>query len=184
MVELRLALPERCTTPTLQYRQRGEWPSKWSDWADVPTEVIRTPKAPQHVCGMQGFDGMLDECPACEANRRAAPGVTPCVPAGWKIERHNDLMQAIVITAPNGYSALVSKIDRNPSNVLYMLAEALIGTAGVPEAPALKRPARFEFAMDFLGDPEATELRQYIEALEAALGVALGDKDGVPEVPK
>lgn len=29
-----------------------------------------------HMCGMQGFNGMTDECPACEANRRSA-GVAP-----------------------------------------------------------------------------------------------------------
>jgi hypothetical protein len=28
-----------------------------------------------HMCGMQGFNGMTDECPACEANRAAARGV-------------------------------------------------------------------------------------------------------------
>lgn len=31
---------------------------------------------------------------------------------------------------------------------------------------SLKRPACFDFAMDFLGDPEAAELITYIESLE------------------
>jgi hypothetical protein len=31
----------------------------------------------------------------------------------------------------------------------------------------IQRPDCFEFAMNFLGDPEATELLKYIEALEA-----------------
>jgi hypothetical protein len=36
----------------------------------------------------------------------------------------------------------------------------------------LKRPGCFRFALDFLGDPEASQLLRYIEALEsrAALG--------------
>lgn len=33
---------------------------------------------------------------------------------------------------------------------------------------APKRPQCFEFAMDFLGDPEAAEIRAYIEVLERA----------------
>ena len=36
----------------------------------------------------------------------------------------------------------------------------------------LKRPECFNFALDFLGDPEAPQLLRYIEALEAR--VALG----------
>jgi hypothetical protein len=36
----------------------------------------------------------------------------------------------------------------------------------------LQRPDCFDFAMDFLGEPEATELLQYIEALEARTALA------------
>ena len=36
-----------------------------------------------------------------------------------------------------------------------------------PEPVALTRPECFDFAMDFLGDPEETEVRRYVEALEA-----------------
>lgn len=31
----------------------------------------------------------------------------------------------------------------------------------------MQRPECFEFAMDFLGDPEAPEIRTYVEELEA-----------------
>ena len=34
-------------------------------------------------------------------------------------------------------------------------------------APVLTRPKCFGFAMSFLGDPEETEVRRYVEALEA-----------------
>lgn len=39
--------------------------------------------------------------------------------------------------------------------------------------PIPSRPASFEFAMGFLGDPEASELRQYIDAIEARLRATL-----------
>lgn len=39
--------------------------------------------------------------------------------------------------------------------------------AAQPEPVALTRPECFDFAMDFLGDPEETEVRRYVEALEA-----------------
>ena len=48
------------------------------------------------------------------------------IPRGWKIERKADVLKTIHITAPNGYVASVSTIDRNPENVLYMLADALL----------------------------------------------------------
>jgi hypothetical protein len=36
-----------------------------------------------------------------------------------------------------------------------------------PEPVAPTRPDCFDFAMDFVGDPEETEVRRYVEALEA-----------------
>lgn len=48
------------------------------------------------------------------------------IPRGWKIERQTDVLRTIHITAPNGYVASVNVIDRNPSNVLYMLADVLL----------------------------------------------------------
>lgn len=42
--------------------------------------------------------------------------------------------------------------------------DAAISTAAEP----LSRPQCFEFAMDFLGEPETSAVRQYVEALEAA----------------
>lgn len=35
----------------------------------------------------------------------------------------------------------------------------------------MRRPECFEFAMDFLGDPEAAKLLAYIEALEARVAL-------------
>lgn len=50
------------------------------------------------------------------------------IPEGWTIKReqNNELFKSITITAPNGYAAYVSNIERNPANILYMLAEALL----------------------------------------------------------
>jgi hypothetical protein len=38
-------------------------------------------------------------------------------------------------------------------------------------APVLTRPECFGFAMSFLGDPEETEVRRYVEALEARAAI-------------
>lgn len=42
-VELRWAMPASTTTkaPRLQFRQCGEWPAAWSEWADVPYAVVK-----------------------------------------------------------------------------------------------------------------------------------------------
>lgn len=45
------------------------------------------------------------------------------------------------------------------------------------------RPACFEFAMNFLGDPEEAELRNYIEALEICAGLAEPDPVGPMDEP-
>lgn len=39
----------------------------------------------------------------------------------------------------------------------------------------MKRPECFEFAMSFLGDPEAAEMRAYVEALEIGVGELRAD---------
>lgn len=63
-----------------------------------------------------------------------APG--PCVPPGWKIERRDSKpFKLLNITAPNGYSSTVASHDRNPMNVLYMLAEALLEKPHTKENP-------------------------------------------------
>lgn len=50
------------------------------------------------------------------------------IPRGWKIERcgQDTPLNLLSIKAPNGYTAIVSKHDRNPENVLYMLADTLL----------------------------------------------------------
>ena len=45
------------------------------------------------------------------------------------------------------------------------------------------RPDCFEFAMSFLGDPEETELRNYIEALEARAALAQPGALGPTDLP-
>jgi len=47
------------------------------------------------------------------------------------------------------------------------LVEEARAALAQPEPVALTRPECFDFAMDFLGDPEETEVRRYVEALEA-----------------
>lgn len=44
-----------------------------------------------------------------------------------------------------------------------------MSSALLPDAQVLKRPDCYEFAMDFLGDPEETIVRQYVELLELQL---------------
>lgn len=44
------------------------------------------------------------------------------LPSQWKIECRSDVFKSIFITAPNGYRAVVSSVERNPANILYMLA--------------------------------------------------------------
>ena len=44
----------------------------------------------------------------------------------------------------------------------------------------LQRPEDFEFALDFLGDPEASELRAYIEQLEARAADLLEQRHPAP----
>jgi hypothetical protein len=41
-----------------------------------------------------------------------------------------------------------------------------------------KRPECFDFAMDFLGCPEAEEVVRYVEQLEAALALAIAKEEG------
>jgi hypothetical protein len=49
------------------------------------------------------------------------------IPLGWRIERLRDpVLKTIVVHAPKGYAAVVTVLDRNPANVLYLLAEALL----------------------------------------------------------
>lgn len=48
------------------------------------------------------------------------------VPPGWKIEVRDDILRTIVVTAPNGFSAVTTMLDMNPGNVLRMLAQDLL----------------------------------------------------------
>jgi hypothetical protein len=45
---------------------------------------------------------------------------------GWKITKTKEsCFTYIKVTSPQGYTANVSSIDRNPSNVLYLLGEEI-----------------------------------------------------------
>lgn len=45
---------------------------------------------------------------------------------GWSFVQKDDLFKTIVVTAPNGYNASLSMVERNPGNVFYMLVKDLI----------------------------------------------------------
>lgn len=46
---------------------------------------------------------------------------------GWTIQRiDTSPFKRILIKAPNGYSAVVDSMERNPANILYMLADAIL----------------------------------------------------------
>lgn len=46
-------------------------------------------------------------------------------PAGWHAEVKDDVLGTVIVRAPNGYTAVTTAVDSNPSNVLRMLALAL-----------------------------------------------------------
>lgn len=49
------------------------------------------------------------------------------IPEGWKIERTNKFpFKSIELTAPNGFATVIYSHDRNPENILYMLADAIL----------------------------------------------------------
>lgn len=59
---------------------------KPSDWIQEPAAArvpLKTPVELEHVCGLQGFGGLGDECPACTAwaKERNAPHAATCLPA-------------------------------------------------------------------------------------------------------
>lgn len=49
------------------------------------------------------------------------------IPEGWSIkESYINIFQAVEIKAPTGHTAIVYVHERNPANILYMLAKALL----------------------------------------------------------
>lgn len=53
------------------------------------------------------------------------------VPDGWEIKRTDSKpFRSVAIKAPNGFTAEAYSTGRNPENVLYMLADALLGNTG------------------------------------------------------
>ena len=58
------------------------------------------------------------------------------VPDGWKIKKvDNPPFNYMEIIAPNGWSTIVGSHERNPMNILYLLAEALITIPQQPSKP-------------------------------------------------
>lgn len=46
---------------------------------------------------------------------------------GWEITKREDSpFKTIMIKAPNGFSTVVDATERNPSNILYMMADAIL----------------------------------------------------------
>ena len=66
---------------------------------------------------------------------------------------------------------LLSLLDnlamRNPEMDGGLLRRRARAALAQPKPVALTRPECFNFAMSFLGDPEETDVRRYVEALEA-----------------
>jgi hypothetical protein len=52
----------------------------WYGWKSRAALGRAAEPSSGHMCGMQGFDGMKDLCPACEENRRAAGVAIPQTP--------------------------------------------------------------------------------------------------------
>jgi hypothetical protein len=63
------------------------------------------------------------------------PAASP-IPVGWRITRTDRKpFRRIEVRAPNGYAAEVDSTARNPENILYMLADALLcAQAGTGDA--------------------------------------------------
>ena len=63
------------------------------------------------------------------------------------------------------------------------VAELEAGSEQQAKAAKITRPECFEFAMDYLGDPEASLVRAYIEDLEAAVEQPVKVPEGYALVP-
>ena len=48
---------------------------------------------------------------------------------GWVFEQRDDLFKTIVVRAPNGFTASLTMLERNPSNVFYILVKDLMNEA-------------------------------------------------------
>lgn len=45
---------------------------------------------------------------------------------GWSFVQKDDLFKTIIVTAPNGYNASLSMVERNPGNVFYMMVKEMM----------------------------------------------------------
>ena len=58
---------------------------------------------------------------------------------GWKFRRIEDVIGSIEVIAPNGFSTVVTAMDRNPANLLYMIAKEALASP-TTQAPSAASP--------------------------------------------
>lgn len=84
---------------------------------------------------LDGAYAQIATAPSLTTDAGAAPQAAFQSLRGWKIERTDSKpFKRITITAPNGHAAVVDSLARNPENILYMLADALLAA---PQAVTL-----------------------------------------------
>ena len=100
------------------------WIREWDgDDSDIGTYL-------SEVCTTMPADGY--QWQPLYTSPQPAPAARP-IPEGWNIERkHVPPFRNIHVKAPNGYVAVVQAppLSRNPENILYMLADALLFKQG------------------------------------------------------
>jgi hypothetical protein len=77
--------------------------------------------------------------------------------------------------------ALDLNYDDPEDYFIYRELRELKAAALAQPEPEPSRPECFDFAMDFVGDPEETEVRRYVEALEARAALAQPEPQGLTD---
>lgn len=62
------------------------------------------------------------------------------IDSGWKFIERDDLFKTIVVTAPNGYMASLSMVERNPGNVFYMMVKDMMNERRKDQEQSTKAP--------------------------------------------
>ncbi len=108
------------------------------------------------------------------------------IPAGWTLARQDKApFKFITIRAPNGYAARVASHDRNPENVLYMLADALLKStdAEIYKSIADNYAAGVETVDDAKALSDAVNEIDRLNRLLEAIGDYAHDHSTGPAVP-
>jgi len=94
-------------------------------------EVWKSARGSEDVDVGQKMRDLEAKIKALAATPPAAAAQAMPLPHGWRIEAIVETpFKSYRIVAPNGYEALVYSHERNPANVLYMLADALASQEG------------------------------------------------------